>query len=849
MSADAAGRGGRRDGAAGPAAARRALPALRLPPPRVLLALTLIAWGIGEALTLGGAWPLAAQIAFVVAACAPIAWIDRWPWAVVAILLVAVAVYTSEEVIEMSVTPLQGIVIAGWVAGATVAERWRSIAALALVSAATLLVTGDVAPYGTVLACVAGWAGARTVLGVRRRRATAAEVLREARAGAGALRAGAIDAERMRLARELDAVVLRAVRLIGQDARLAQSQLAGDPEAARASLRRIAGATREAIGQMRRALAVLRTDEGDDDAPPRPDALEAAVAQLRADGVPVAVRDRGGALRSAGGRDPAAGDRDPSGDRDLAAGDRDPSGDRDPAAGRDPAPAPDARDDRDPATTLAAARVLEVIAASGWRPRRLEVRRDRDGARIVADARGTEGAPERTVLARIAERARLHGGTSRLRRRPRPADPGAQVVDVRLPALDGVPRHRIGAAGLVAGAIAGLLTVVDVATGANMPIAPGDEPTVAGAAVTALMTAAAVTAAWTRRPACLVALAAVCFLRGLPVGFVGVETTTLPLLWLTAFVTPLWVRDARWRTAVAATLAVVAISVMAVSWGSPLGVGDVAIMICSCVMPWLLAIAARDAAEEAERLTAMRWATAREDLVAAQGAVEDERRRVARDLHDLVGHGLALVSVQAWGAERALPASPAKAAEGLAAIRRVLATSVAELERLVAPWEDEPAVAVPSVAALVREAHRAGLPVTLEALADGVPADPAAVLGPPDAAELTAVRPRAGAPAPAPTPVPEAVGLAVGRIVQEALTNVLRHAPGAATRVTIRRERGTVVVAVRNDRPPVPAPLPAAPSSGVGLAGMRERVTALGGTLAAAPDGDGGFAIRATFPL
>lgn len=808
-------------GASG-APARRALPrphALRMPPARVLLALTLIAWGIGEALTLDGAWPVAARIAFVVAAVAPVAWIDRWPWAVVAILLAAIAVHVSQDVITMSVTPLQGVAIAGWVAGAEVAARWRSVAALVLVIAAALLAMGGIAPFGTAVACSLGWAGARAVLGVRRRRATAAAVLREARAEAGALRSGAIDAERMRLARELDAVVLHAVRVIGQDARRAQAQLAGDPEAARASLRRIAGATREAIGQMRRALAVLRTDDGDDDAPPRPDALEAAVAQLRATGVAVSVHD----------------DRRAAPDRGLPA----------------PAAARDAATDHDPATTLAAARVLEVIAGSGWRPRRLEVRRDRDGARIVADARGAEGAPERTVLARIAERARLHGGTATLRRRPRPRDPGAQVVDVRLPALDGLPRHRIGTAGLIAGAIAGVATVLDVATGASIPVAPGDEPTVLGTAVTALVTAGAVTAAWTRRPVGLVALAAVSFLRGIPVGFVGLDSTTLPLLALTAFLTPLWLRDGRWRAAVAAPLAAGGIAVMVTSWSDPLAFSDVAIMTCSCAIPWLIAVAARDAAEEADRLTVLRWATAGADLVAAQAAVDDERRRVARDLHDLVGHGLALVSVQAWGAERALPASPAKAADGLAAIRRVLAASVAELERLVAPWEEEPAVAAPSVAALVREAHRAGLPVTLDAFADGVPVDPAAVLDQ-AAAAAPAAAPGRAAPrtrAAASSLVPEAVGLAVGRIVQEALTNVLRHAPGAPTRVTVRRERGTVVVAVRNDPPSLPAAAPPTPSSGVGLAGMRERVEALGGTLAAAPDAGGGFAVSATFPL
>jgi signal transduction histidine kinase len=796
----------------------RARRLLRRPPARVLLAVALIAWGIGEALTLDGAWPVPARIAFVVAALAPLVALDRWPWAVVAVLLAAVAVHTSQEVIVESVTPLQGIVVAGWVAGAQVARRRVSVAALALLCLLSVAAVGGRAPFGTAVACALGWAGARVVVGVRQRRATAAAALRDARGEADALRATAVDAERMRLTRELDAVVLGAVREVGDEARRAQALLAADPEAARASLRRIAAATGAAIEQMRRALAVLRTDERDVEAPPRPDALEAAVALLRSFAVPVALRD--------------------------------------------------SADDRDPATTLAAARVLETIAAGGWRPRRVLVRRDRRGARIVAAApaprvgagatapitadphasdgcrsavsggerAGAQPAPAAAplVVARIAERARLHGGGARLRWRPRPRDPRARVLDVRLPSLDGGGRNRIGAAGLVAGAVAGAATVVDVVTGGSVPTGPEVSAGALGIAASALLTAGAVTAAWTRRPACLVALAAVSFLRALPVDYVGLDSTTLPLMALTAFVTPLWLDADRARAAVAVALGAAGIAVMATSWSQPPVLSDVAILAASCVVPWLLGVAARDAAAETERLTALGWATARDDLVAAQRAVEDERRRVARDLHDLVGHGLALVSVQAWGAERALPAAPDRAAAALTAIRRVLADSVAELERLVAPWEEEPdADAEADVEAVVREARAAGLSVTLTARVGG--------------------RPVAAAEALAPSAEP--VRAAVRRIVQEALTNVVRHAAAAPTTVTVERDGGIVAVTVVNAPavPPaalggagMPAERAAPRSGGAGLAGMRERVEALGGSFAAGPAADGGFVVRAT---
>ena len=825
----AAGRGARPAGArTRPAVAVRArrLP-LRRPPARVLLAAALTTWGIGEALTLDGAWPVPARIAFVVAALLPLVALDRWPWAVVALLLAAIAVHTSQEVMVESVTPLQGVVVAGWVAGATIASRRASVAALAAVGLLSVAAVGQ-APFGTFVACALGWAGARAVVGVRRRRAAAASALREARADAAALRATAVDAERMRLTRELDAVVLRAVREVGAEARRAQALLAADPDAARAALRRIAAATGAAIEQMRRALAVLRTDERDDEeAPPRPDALEAAVALLRSFAVPVAVRD--------------------------------------------------GADDRDPATTLAAARVLEAIAGSGWRPRRVRVTRDRRGARIVATApaapragasvtadlhvsegRGSAlsggGAPAAAplVVARIAERARLHGGRARLRRRPRLRDPRARVLDVRLPSLDGAAGGRVGTAGLVAGAVAGAATVVDVATGGSVPAGPAVEAGPVAVAATALLTAGAVTAAWTRRAAGLVALAAVAFLRALPVDYVGLDSTTLPLLALTAFLTPLWLRSARAQAAVAVTLGAAGVAVMLTSWSQPPVLSDVAILAASAVVPWLLARAARDAAEEGERLTALGWATARDDLVAAQRAVEDERRRVARDLHDLVGHGLALVSVQAWGAERALPAAPDRAAAALVAIRRVLSGAVAELERLVAPWDDEPAAAEAGVEAVVREARAAGLPVTLTARVDGRLADAAETLA----------------------PAAEPVRAAVRRIVQEALTNVVRHAAAAPTRVTVERDGRVVAVTVVN-APAVPpaAPRPTSrrrtapaaasagraasspgsagraarhPGGGAGLVGMRERVEALGGSFAAGPAADGGFVVRAT---
>ncbi len=771
------------------------------PPPRVVLAIALLAWGVTEAFVLDGSWPLGARIGFAVVTLTPIFLIDRWPWAVVAILLVGTAIELQHDVLGMSVSPMQGIVIAGWVAGATVAERTRSIGALIAVTVLALAVTLGLSPFGVMLACVLGWAGARATTSVRDRRAEALGVLRTARHTSAELRRSEVDAERRRLARDLDVAVLRAARRIGAEARRAEALLDRDPAAAAAALRSIAGTVRAAMTQMREALAVLRSDDGDDGGSPQPDGLATAIATLRGHGVPVGVHDRGA--------------------------------------------------DDEPATALATARILEIVARSPWRPYRIDLRRTEHGAWIRLRGRGAVTADERLALTRCAERARLHSGTVRVRRRPRPWDLHARTTTVHVPVLTRSPRRGPGPAGIVAGVFAAVGTAVDVVTGDSVAIVPGTEPTTLAIAASSLLTGVAVSAAWARRTAPLVALAVVAFVRGWIVNFVGLDATTLPLMAFTAFVTPLWLRDGRQRWAVGAALAVTGAAVVLLAWDDPsssIGVSDVVIMAMSLAVPWTIATAVREAADDASRLTVLRWATARDDLIAAQQAVDDERRRVARDLHDLVGHGLSLVSVQAWGAERALPQDVARARQGIAAILRVVSSAVNELERLVVPWEDEPdeldelraaGADEPPVAArpagpapdggggadgralgdVIEEARRSGLPVTF----DG------------DDAESRTLR-----------SWPEPVATALRRVVQESLTNVVRHAGPVETTVRLRAESDAIVLEIANrSGRPVVAP---GPSSGLGLVGMRERIEALGGTFAAGTQGDR-FVVVARVPL
>ena len=125
--------------------------------------------------------------------------------------------------------------------------------------------------------------------------------------------------------------------------------------------------------------------------------------------------------------------------------------------------------------------------------------------------------------------------------------------------------------------------------------------------------------------------------------------------------------------------------------------------------------------------------------------------------------------------------------------------------------------------------------------------------GPEGIAGLVEAVDRAGTPTTlemdeAPDELPETVALAVYRVVQEALSNVVRHAAGAATTVEVRFEDGSVVVTVVNAAPERAGAPPEPEGAGLGLVGMRERVVIAGGTLEAGPTDEGGYRVRAVLP-
>ena len=232
-------------------------------------------------------------------------------------------------------------------------------------------------------------------------------------------------------------------------------------------------------------------------------------------------------------------------------------------------------------------------------------------------------------------------------------------------------------------------------------------------------------------------------------------------------------------------------------------------------------------AERAELLAAKQEESERRATLA-------ERLRIARELHDIVAHHLSVVVIQAQGAQRIADKDPARATAAMADVERTGRTALEEMRRLLGLLRTgEPAAAMPDgaympplgladVDDLAERLRRAGL-------------------------DITVVR-RGEAPE-----VPEDVGLTVYRIVQEALTNVLKHAGPAAVTVelALTHEQGAdqLGVTVTDDGRGASAALEAPPGAGRGTAGMRERVAVLGGRLSVGPQPGGGFRVHATIPL
>src|SRR2546423_540996 len=232
------------------------------------------------------------------------------------------------------------------------------------------------------------------------------------------------------------------------------------------------------------------------------------------------------------------------------------------------------------------------------------------------------------------------------------------------------------------------------------------------------------------------------------------------------------------------------------------GVDDLAVIALALTPCWLLGLALRRKHEEAEL------------------AVADERARIARELHDIVGHSVSVMTVQAAAVRRRLRADQEREREALEAVEHVGREALAEMRRMVGVLRspDEAASLAPQpglrdLEALVEHARQAGLPVDLHV--DGDPVE-----------------------------LPPGVDLAAYRVVQEGLTNALKHAHATRAEVRLHYDHGQVEVSVTNDGRRDGG----ASRGGHGLAGMRERIAVYGGRLQAGPPPARPLRVRAPPP-
>jgi signal transduction histidine kinase len=233
--------------------------------------------------------------------------------------------------------------------------------------------------------------------------------------------------------------------------------------------------------------------------------------------------------------------------------------------------------------------------------------------------------------------------------------------------------------------------------------------------------------------------------------------------------------------------------------------------------------AVREMGFETDTLAAHAAELARSSDEATRAAVVAERARIARELHDVIGHSISVMGVQAGAVRRVLPEEQAREREALLAVERVGRDAVTEMRRLLGflrPVEgmnggSEPTPTLARVDDLVNDMRLAGLDVELAV--DG------------DLGDLSAGR-----------------AMTAFRILQEALTNALRHAPGSRVTAVLRRTPDELVIEVADDGANG-SPAGSA-GGGYGLVGMRERVALYGGTLEAGPRPERGYAVVAHLP-
>jgi signal transduction histidine kinase len=236
---------------------------------------------------------------------------------------------------------------------------------------------------------------------------------------------------------------------------------------------------------------------------------------------------------------------------------------------------------------------------------------------------------------------------------------------------------------------------------------------------------------------------------------------------------------------------------------------------------WVAGFALRERAEQAEAAEMRATLAERERDAAARIAVAEERARIARELHDIVAHAVSVMVLQVGAVRHKLPAALDEDRDALTGVERAGRTALAEMRRLLAAMRGDgedveftPQPGLDGLNSLAEEVGRAGLPVEL--YVDGEP-----------------------------FPLPRGVDLSAYRIVQEGLTNALKHARATKANVTVRYRPDELQLEVRDDG----IGSPASDGLGHGLVGIRERVKIYGGEMSAGRANGRGFVLSTRLPL
>ena len=262
-------------------------------------------------------------------------------------------------------------------------------------------------------------------------------------------------------------------------------------------------------------------------------------------------------------------------------------------------------------------------------------------------------------------------------------------------------------------------------------------------------------------------------------------------------------------------------ALIAANAAEQLSLGDLLLIAMILGGAWLAGRAIRYRREREHVLERLTVDLEREREEKARAAVAEERVRIARELHDIVAHAISVIVLQARGGRRSLGTDPRETREALDMIEATGSEALAEMRRLLGMLrrDDEEIALAPQPSlryldALTAQVREAGLPVDLSVEGE-------------------------------PTELPPGVDLSAYRIIQEALTNALKHASPATARVVVRYRENGLELEIADTG----AGASASDGEGHGLAGMRERVSLYGGKIETGPRDGGGFAVKARLPL